>query len=103
MTPRRALICSAEQRLVKQVWRRGWDSNPRYVAVYTLSKRAPSAARPPLPLPSGAKKLLQDRSALGRQQTALDHHPVIEPWVAGDIEQGPGRACLRVGHAVHQA
>src|SRR5216683_7673138 len=32
-----------------QLWRRGWDSNPRYVAVYTLSKRAPSAARPPLP------------------------------------------------------
>jgi hypothetical protein len=22
-------------------WRRGWDSNPRYVAVHTLSKRAP--------------------------------------------------------------
>ncbi len=29
-------------------WRRGWDSNPRYLSVYTLSKRAPSAARPPL-------------------------------------------------------
>ena len=24
------------------------DSNPRYVAIYTLSKRAPSATRPPL-------------------------------------------------------
>src|SRR5712664_3440248 len=47
-----ALICSAQQRLVKHVWRRGWDSNPRYVAVYTLSKRAPSAARPPLPITS---------------------------------------------------
>src|SRR6266404_202307 len=34
---------------VTQRWRRGWDSNPRYVSVYTLSKRAPSAARPPLP------------------------------------------------------
>src|SRR5882724_4050293 len=33
---------------VTQRWRRGWDSNPRYVSVYTLSKRAPSAARPPL-------------------------------------------------------
>ena len=29
-------------------WRRGWDSNPRYLAVNTLSKRAPSATRPPL-------------------------------------------------------
>src|SRR5881394_1222347 len=34
--------------ITPQRWRRGWDSNPRYVAVYTLSKRAPSAARPPL-------------------------------------------------------
>ena len=24
-----------------QGWRREWDSNPRYVAVHTLSKRAP--------------------------------------------------------------
>ncbi len=29
-------------------WRRGWDSNPRYVAVHTLSRRAPSATRSPL-------------------------------------------------------
>ena len=35
----------------KPQWRRGWDSNPRYgVAVYSLSRGAPSAARPPLPL-----------------------------------------------------
>ena len=31
-----------------QKWRRGRDSNPRYVAVYTLSRRAPSTTRPPL-------------------------------------------------------
>ena len=29
-------------------WRRGRDSNPRYVSVYTLSRRAPSASRTPL-------------------------------------------------------
>ena len=29
-------------------WRRGWDSNPRYLAVHTLSKRAPSTTRTPL-------------------------------------------------------
>ena len=29
-------------------WRRRRDSNPRYVAVYTLSRRAPSTTRPPL-------------------------------------------------------
>ncbi|KTD11240.1 hypothetical protein Ljam_0434 [Legionella jamestowniensis] len=30
------------------IWRRERDSNPRYVAVYTLSRRAPSTARPSL-------------------------------------------------------
>jgi hypothetical protein len=31
------------------VWRRERDSNPRYaINVYTLSRRAPSTARPPL-------------------------------------------------------
>src|SRR5665213_1278498 len=29
-------------------WRRDRDSNPGYLAVYTLSKRAPSATRPSL-------------------------------------------------------
>lgn len=30
-------------------WRMGWDSNPRYpFEVYTLSRRAPSTARPPI-------------------------------------------------------
>ena len=32
----------------KAYWRREWDSNPRYLAVNTLSKRAPSATRPSL-------------------------------------------------------
>jgi hypothetical protein len=31
-----------------KVWRRDRDSNPGYLAVYTLSKRAPSATRPSL-------------------------------------------------------
>ena len=32
----------------KTPWRRGWDSNPRKVALHTLSKRADSAALAPL-------------------------------------------------------
>jgi hypothetical protein len=32
----------------KGLWRRDRDSNPGYLAVYTLSKRAPSATRPSL-------------------------------------------------------
>ena len=36
--------------LVKNILRRGRDSNPRYpFGVYTLSRRAPSTTRPPLP------------------------------------------------------
>ncbi len=35
-------------RRAANTWRRGRDSNPRYLSVYTLSKRAPSAARTPL-------------------------------------------------------
>ena len=31
-----------------RIWRRERDSNPRYVAVYTISSRAPSTTRPPL-------------------------------------------------------
>ena len=39
---------SREFGAVLKVYRRERDSNPRYVAVYTLSRRAPSATRPPL-------------------------------------------------------
>lgn len=35
-------------RKVNEVWRRGWDSNPRKLALHALSKRADSAALAPL-------------------------------------------------------
>ena len=37
-----------EKSSLQKIWRRERDSNPRYVAVYTLSRRAPSATRPSL-------------------------------------------------------
>ena len=37
-----------EKSYSSKIWRRERDSNPRYVSVYTLSRRAPSATRPPL-------------------------------------------------------
>ena len=45
--------CLSDSRMTLETriskWRRGRDSNPRYgVAVYTLSRRAPSTARTPL-------------------------------------------------------
>ncbi len=42
------LIMSRWQYCLKDNWRRGRDSNPRYLAVHTLSRRAPSATRTPL-------------------------------------------------------
>src|ERR1700761_4374714 len=37
-----------QQICAEDKWRRDRDSNPGYLAVYTLSKRAPSATRPSL-------------------------------------------------------
>ncbi len=46
---RRAIKNGPTRGPVLIAWRRGRDSNPRYgVTVYTLSRRAPSTARPPL-------------------------------------------------------
>src|SRR5437868_13387290 len=39
---------AGEPATCERVWRRDRDSNPGYLAVYTLSKRAPSATRPSL-------------------------------------------------------
>ena len=42
-------MCSQHSKLlILKEWRRDRDSNPGYLAVYTLSKRAPSATRPSL-------------------------------------------------------
>jgi site-specific DNA recombinase len=40
--------CILASRGVYSTWRRGGDSNPRYVSAHTLSRRAPSATRSPL-------------------------------------------------------
>ena len=64
----RIQLCLYEQKRGAQsgtpflfIWRRGWDSNPRYgVTVHTLSRRAPSTARTPL------LKLLRHASGLTR-------------------------------------
>ena len=33
---------------VLDFWRRGWDSNPRYVAAHLISSQTPSTTRTPL-------------------------------------------------------
>ena len=58
-------------------WRSGWDSNPRYAFdVYTLSRRAPSTARPPLRASgafySGLRTAVQSRSAGGMSSAAIN-------------------------------
>src|SRR5438132_7709684 len=95
---------SGAERLTRR-WRRGWDSNPRYVSVYTLSKRAPSAARPPLQtrlLSSLAKELAQERAALFREDAARDLDAVVQPGVADHVEQGIDRTGLRIRDRIDQ-
>src|ERR1700757_2381660 len=45
----------------ERIWRRDRDSNPGYLAVYTLSKRAPSATRPSLRSVTALLNLSQGR------------------------------------------
>jgi hypothetical protein len=47
-TPKKIIFLGVFLRTFYDFLQRGRDSNPRYVAIYTLSKRAPSATRPPL-------------------------------------------------------
>ena len=54
-------------------WRRGRDSNPRSVAAYTLSRRAPSTARPPLP--NEARRLAQGCLARNERGTFATIRP----------------------------
>src|SRR5207245_9165078 len=91
----------AEERLTRR-WRRGWDSNPRYVSVYTLSNRAPSAARPPLRLSSLAEEPAQERPAFFREHPARNLDPMVQPGVAQDVEQRIDRAGLRIRDRIDQ-
>jgi hypothetical protein len=43
-----SLIRTSNIEWFQKIWRRGGDSNPRYLSVHTISSRAPSAARSPL-------------------------------------------------------
>ena len=45
---RLATLSVDARRGLNDVWRRGWDSNPRKLALHALSKRADSAALAPL-------------------------------------------------------
>jgi hypothetical protein len=58
----------------ERVWRRDRDSNPGYVAVYTLSKRAPSATRPSLRLGTVSLSVAEgtDRLPEGEVRDASD-------------------------------
>jgi hypothetical protein len=53
------------------LWRREWDSNPRYLAVNTLSKRAPSATRPSLRLRLCLSKSTRQRARKAYSEQSL--------------------------------
>src|SRR5438445_10410608 len=54
------------------IWRRDRDSNPGYLAVYTLSKRAPSATRPSL---RGIAGLFESHTVAPRPKHAWNPQP----------------------------
>src|SRR5437899_12528191 len=62
---------AGEPATCERVWRRDRDSNPGYLAVYTLSKRAPSATRPSLRGIAASSNLTQ----LAPAQSSLEARP----------------------------
>ncbi len=63
------------------VWRKEWDSNPRYVAAHSLSKRAPSSTRPSLliTLPiCPFSNLLPKKSGEGGIRTHGGREPTVD-------------------------
>ena len=71
-------------------WRRGRDSNPRYgIAVYSLSRGAPSATRPPLRAPKSLEALdIRGKPAISANAVNCGFLPRTE----GDCGGMPGEA-----------
>lgn len=71
--------CSAvgNKDLQKGFLRREWDSNPRYLAVNTLSKRARSATLTPL-RETGRNKTIKQASAKCRQEICAVNSPASD-------------------------
>jgi hypothetical protein len=71
-------------------WRREWDSNPRWVAPHTLSKRADSAA-----LASLLDARPPDVAGWAERQAILSNgprsHVMVGPCATGGREPGQGR------------
>ena len=89
------------------IWRRGWDSNPRYVAVHLISSQTPSTTRTPLRVnqpyllyhksvfckefflifrTSASKKILHYLCTFGFTDTADDLCRMIKIGITDDIK-----------------
>jgi hypothetical protein len=75
-------------------WRREWDSNPRYLSVHTLSKRARLSARPYL-----RRHCLDDSLFAGRHPhlTHCRSAPVRIPGALDRLARLDGRSRVRHG------
>ena len=72
-------------------WQRGRDSNPRWLAPHTRSRRAPSTTRPPLYIKS-VRFWIMDTGFIALNHTSKIHNPKSEfkSW-PGDRDSNPGR------------
>lgn len=74
----------------------GWDSNPRYLAVYLISSQAPSTTRTPIRrlgyyiiLTAPCKKFLQNFFTALCFDTGFDDGICMETGVEGNLEEAP--------------
>ncbi len=74
-------------------WRRGRDSNPRYVSVYTLSRRAPSTARPPL-----RDVAVGPSGPAAARARIIPQHPQVTSATGPDITGVHGNAPVVTSH-----
>ena len=113
---------AADQSREPQVWRRGWDSNPRSLSTQRFSRAPPSTARPPLRGQdiSGCRReaaglALPRQNEIGRghdrhrRHLPRAAHGAMKPVTIAELRSRPhrndpaddhGRARRRLGHLV---
>ena len=104
-------LISAIRLIIK--WRRGWDSNPRYLAVHLISSQAPSTSRTPLRntllslcgrprISSFAKKSLHCCSALFLAYPCGNFQTMIQGRMLNNVKYRFNCASLIIRTAINQ-
>ena len=90
------------QGLAGAPWRRERDSNPRGVAPYTLSRRAPSTTRPSLHSMADLA-LRRHLNKAGAPSPLRSYHPGIQAFVQTSCRQGHAAAIDSLGRIAGKA